>query len=153
MIVKRAGLISVYKRIIVGFDGSEASYKALLKAADLAKSMGAELHVLSVVPPPSVMLGELMTPQIIDPKPLAEAAEKTLATIKKRLEEEKAITPETKVIIGDPAETIVDYARDIEADLIVVGRRGLSRLERLFIGSVTKKVLERADRDVLVVIG
>ena len=50
---------------------------------------------------------------------------------------------------GDPGQVIVETGDD--ADLIVVGSRGLGRLERLFIGSVSTKVVQRANCDVLVV--
>jgi nucleotide-binding universal stress UspA family protein len=143
----------MYKRILTGFDGSEASYKAVLKAADLALSMNSELILLSVVPPPTVFLGELMTPEIIDPKPLLDSAKKTLEMIAEKIEKEKGIKPNIIVMLGDPADTIVDIAEEEGVDLIVLGRRGLSRLERLFVGSVTRKVLERTKIDVLVVVG
>ena len=142
----------MYTRILVGFDGSEASYRAVMKAADLARSMGAKLIIVSVVPPPTAFLGELMTPEVIDPKPLDDAARSAIEKLKEKLREEKGVIPETVVLLGDPADTIVELAKDKMADLIVLGRRGLSRLERLFVGSVTRKVLERAETDVLVVI-
>ncbi|MCE4625011.1 MAG: universal stress protein [Desulfurococcales archaeon] len=142
----------MYSKILVGFDGSEASYKAVMKAADLAQTMGADLIIVSVVPPPTALLGELMTPEVIDPKPLADAARSAIKRLKEKLEKEKGVTPETEVLLGDPAEAIVELAKEKGADLIVLGRRGLSRLERLFVGSVTRKVLERAETDVLVVI-
>jgi len=142
----------VYSKIVVGVDGSEASLRAAEKAADLARSMNASLVLVSVVPPPTVLLGELMTPEIVDPKPLVDAANEALTRVAEKLRSEKGVEVATRVIVGEPAESIIEIAEDEKADLIVVGRRGLSRIERLFIGSVTKKVLERAHVDVLVVI-
>jgi nucleotide-binding universal stress UspA family protein len=143
----------VYRRILAGFDGSEASLKAVYKATDLAKSMGAELLIVTVVPPPTVLLGEMMTPEPIDPKPLADAARSTLEALAEKLAKEKGVEPKTIVLIGDPADSIVELAEAEGVDLIVVGRRGLSRLERLFVGSVTKKIIERTHRDTLIVVG
>lgn len=142
----------MYSKIVVGVDGSEASLRAAEKAADLARSMNASLVLVSVVPPPTVLLGELMTPEIVDPKPLVDAANEALTRVAEKLRSEKGVEVATRVIVGEPAESIIEIAEDEKADLIVVGRRGLSRIERLFIGSVTKKVLERAHVDVLVVI-
>ena len=142
----------MYRTILVGVDGSEASLRAAEKAADLASHHRAKIVLLSVVPPPTVFLGELMTPEVIDPKPLVDAARSALEKLAERLRGEKGVEVEVHVVIGDPAESIVDIARDFDADLIVVGRRGLSKIERLFVGSVTRKVLERTDRDVLVVV-
>jgi nucleotide-binding universal stress UspA family protein len=52
---------------------------------------------------------------------------------------------------GDPATLIGDVAEDRGADLIIVGNRGLNPLQRLMHGSVSSKVVERAESDVLVV--
>jgi nucleotide-binding universal stress UspA family protein len=52
---------------------------------------------------------------------------------------------------GEEARAIIDVARDVEADIIVVGPRGLGRLQGLLLGSVTSKLVQLADRPVLVV--
>ena len=143
----------MYRKIVVGVDGSEASLKAAEKAADLARASGAELVLVSVVPPPTVLLGELMTPEVVDLKPLIEAARTALEELAGKLSREGKPEISTRVVVGDPGESIVEVAGEEGADLIVVGRRGLSRIERLFLGSVTKKVLERSHIDVLVVVG
>ncbi len=141
----------MYKNILVGIDGSEASVKAAKKALDLAKELDAAVTFLTVVPPPTVLFGELLTPEVIDISPLVKAARESLESLKKRLQKE-GIKINVEVLIGEPSEVIVDYAESGEFDLIVLGRSGMSRIERLFIGSVTKKVLERAKSDVLVVV-
>ncbi len=142
----------VYKKILVGIDGSEASLKTARRAAEIAKSMGSSLLLVSIVPPPTVLLGELLVPEVVDTRPLKEAAEKALSKLKETIASDYGIEAQTIVAIGDPGDQIVEIASQEDVDLIVVGRRGLSRLERLFIGSVTKKVLERTHTDVLVVI-
>ncbi len=142
----------MYKRILVGIDGSDASLKASRKAADIAKKFCSELILVSIVPPPTVLLGEMLVPEVLDTSPLKEAAEHSLSQLKELLEKEHGITVRTLVSVGDPAEALVDIAEQENADLIVIGRRGLSKIERFFVGSITKKVLERSPIDVLVVI-
>jgi len=141
----------VYKRVLVGIDWSEASLKAARKAVELASKLGAEVTLLTVVPPPAVFLGELLTPEIIDTTPLVQAAREKLDELSKKLREEYNVQVDYAVMLGDPADTLVEYAVSGGFDLLVMGRRGLSGLDRLFLGSVTKKVLERTKIDVLVV--
>jgi len=141
----------MYKRVLVGIDWSDASLKAARKAAGLASRLGAEVTLLTVVPPPTVFLGELLTPEIVDTTPLVEAAREKLEELSKKLGEEYGVRVEYAVTLGDPANTLVEYAVTGGFDLLVLGRRGLSGLDRLFLGSVTKKVLERTKIDVLVV--
>ncbi len=142
----------MYSKILVGVDWSEASLRAASKAADLAAKLGAGLTLLTVVPPPTVFLGELLSPEIVDTSPLVEAARKRLESLAARLREEKGVEVDWDAVIGEPSDSIIDYAVEGGYDLIVLGRRGLSRLDRLFLGSITKKVLEKTPIDVLVVV-
>lgn len=133
-------------RIVVGYDGSETAKRALERAAALAEPddevvvvAAAEIHARPV---------------------LTEGAQLDPSEVHRRrrdLEEAKAFLAErgleADVVLGqgDPGSVIVDVAKEREADLIVVGHRGTSPIERLLMGSVSTKVVNRADRDVLVV--
>ena len=141
----------MYKRILAGYDGSEASRKAVLRAAEIASILEAELHVVTVVPPPSVVLGTLMTPEPLDTKPLIEAARGRLENLSKEVEKEFGVNVSINVLEGDPSETLIEYSEDNGCDLIVLGRRGLSGLERLLLGSVTQRVAAKSKVDVLIV--
>jgi len=141
----------LYKRILAGYDGSEASRKAVLRAAEIASILEAELHVVTVVPPPSVVLGTLMTPEPLDTKPLIEAARRRLENLSKEVEKEFGVSVSINVLEGDPSEILIEYSEDNECDLIVLGRRGLSGLERLLLGSVTQRVAAKSKVDVLIV--
>lgn len=118
------------RNIVVGYDGSDASRRALDAAADLA-GYGSRLAVVSVAPHPVSENGG----------PLADARERLL----RRHVEARYLEP-----FGEPAEALVATARELEADLVVVGRRK-SSLQRLVLGSVSAKVVRRAPCDVLVV--
>ena len=141
----------VYKRILVGVDWSEASLRAARRAAELASRLGAEIRLLTVVPPPTVLLGELLTPEIVDTSPLVEAARRRLDELSRHLAGDYGVEVSYDVMRGEPANTLVEYATSGGYDLLVLGRRGLSGIDRLFLGSVTKKVLERSKVDVLVI--
>lgn len=133
--------------IVVAFDGSDHSRRALERAAQLA-GKGAGVTVVSAVNVrPHAGRGPGHPP--VDPE---EAAER-----RQELEEAESFLAtaglEVRAVagVGDPADTIVDEARDWGADLIVLGTRGLGGAQRLVLGSVSTKVLHQAPCDVLVV--
>jgi len=139
---------ALYKRILVGFDGSPESLEALRRASELASASGAELHVIAVVPPPSVILGPLMTPETFDVRPLVEAAR---GALERAVGELEGVSVHWEVRVGEPASTILDYAEEAGVDLIVLGRRRLRGVERIALGSVSSKVVSHSPVDVLVV--
>ena len=142
----------MYKKILVGVDWSEASLKAAKKAAEVASSAKAELTLITVVPPPTAFLGELMTPEIIDTAPLVESSRERLRKLAEDLASKyELVSISTDVIVGEPSDVIVDYAVEGGYDLIVLGKRKLSSLERFILGSITKKVVEKSPIDVLII--
>jgi nucleotide-binding universal stress UspA family protein len=131
-------------KIVVGYDGSDAAKRALDRAITLAGDDGsitvvaaAETHARS-----GITQGAHLDPSEIERrrKDLEEA---------KALLAERGVDGETLEAQGDPGDVIVNNAKD--ADLVVVGSRGLNPLQRLLLGSVSSKVVHRADCDVLVV--
>ncbi|GEM_PF-592272 len=116
-------------RILVATDGTEASENAVGLAVELAKSLDCDLHAVSVI------CNQLKR----------QNAEDALAQVEK-------MYPKANVVVreGKPAEEIVSYAKEINANLIIVGSSNKSRLERLFIGSVSEKVVRHAKISVLV---
>ena len=139
--------MSMYRRIVVGYDGSEAGRKAFATALQLASRDRAELHVLSVARPPEVG-DDVETEAVI---------ENSLRHHRALLDELRAETSRAginahfEVAVGHPAEQIMHHADVNEADLIVVGDRGRSKFARLLLGSVSKQVVQYAERTVLVV--
>ena len=131
-------------KIVVGFDGSDHAKRALERAAALASS-GDSLLVVGAVEPrvrPGPTSGAHQDPSESEHRrqDLEEA---------KRLLTERGIAVDTVEAYGDPGSAIVEAAKD--ADLVVVGSRGLNRIKRVFLGSVSTKVVQHADTDVLVV--
>jgi len=141
----------LYKKILVGYDGSEGGEKALRKAIELARTFSSELCLLTVIPPSSMAFGEIVVPDAVNLSLIIESSRKKLAEVASRLEGE-GLKVRFDVLTGDPGDTIVGYADVNGCDLIVLGRRRLSRLERLVLGSVTHKVAGQSTKaDVLVV--
>jgi nucleotide-binding universal stress UspA family protein len=131
-------------KIVVGYDGSDASKRALERAMDLA---GRDGQIVVVAAAESHARAGITQGAHLDPSEIERR--------RKDLEEAKAllaargVAGETIEAQGDPGDMIVETAKD--ADLVVVGTRGLNPLQRLLLGSVSSKVVHRAESDVLVV--
>jgi len=142
-----------YECILVGYDGSSASKKAVIRALRLARLSSAKLVVVTVIPPIQFLLGEMLTPIPIDTGSLIENSRESLERLVKELREVNEYPAiEYDILEGDPAETLADYAKEKNCDLIVVGRRGMGRVERALLGSVSSRLVSLAQGvDVLVV--
>ena len=137
----------MYRKILVGYDGSEASKKAFESACDLAAKDGAELFVLTVCRPPEVA-DDVETEAVIENS--RHYHRRLLAELRPAIAA-KSIKAHLEVGVGHPAEQIIYDADRHDVDLIVVGHRGRSTFARLLLGSVSKQVVQYADRPVLVV--
>lgn len=135
------------KRIVVGFDGSEHSRKALERAADFAG--GAVVAVVCSADVSRLVRDPAGGVSPIDPAD-AEARSAALAEARKYLEE-RGVEGVYIEGIGHPADVVVQEAEESGADLIVVGTRGLNAAKRLVLGSVSTNVVHNAPCDVLVV--
>jgi len=141
----------VYNCILVGFDGSEASRRAVEKAAMIARRLDARLLVVTVVPGPSVLLGELLLPEVFPTEDIIKAAREGLDKLAEEIKEKYNINVDTLVVEGDAAEGLLETAKSNSCSLIVVGRRGRGLAEKL-LGSVSSKLVNIARGvDVLVV--
>jgi nucleotide-binding universal stress UspA family protein len=134
------------RRIVVGFDGSDHSRKALERAADLASE--AELTVVCAAGVSELSRhapGEVpVAPKDVDARATALAEARSYL-------DGRGMAARYIEGHGSPADVIVDEAEDSGADLIVVGTRGLHAGRRLLLGSVSTKVVHHAPCDVLVV--
>jgi nucleotide-binding universal stress UspA family protein len=140
------------KNIVVATDGSSNSKHAVAVAAGLAKLLKANLEILHVIHLPEIAYATTQ------PVPVGEMEEGARVSAEKVLGEAasladahgvKAMCRIKKGI--SPAQGIVDDADSQEADLIVVGARGLGGFRKLLLGSVSNSVLHYADCSVLVV--
>ncbi|NWF74989.1 MAG: universal stress protein [Nitrospirae bacterium] len=139
-----------YRKILVAIDGSESSKNALRQAIKLANSEKCWITVVSVIPS---YTGDLSATFIGDMrKAMAEPCEKALSEAQNIAKSERVLI-KTVCEEGEIYERIVDLADAENCDLIVLGRKGLSKIERAFMGSVTARVIGHSQRDVLVVPG
>jgi nucleotide-binding universal stress UspA family protein len=143
------------RKILVPIDGSDSSFQAADYAINLAKLTGAELLLVhSVVNPPYVeykAAGLVIVRYIEEAKKIAE---KWFDEIKTKAEREGGgvkVMAESILDVASIADSIVNYAADKKADLIVIGTKGRTGIKRFLLGSVASGVVTHAHCPVLVV--
>jgi len=137
------------KRILVAHDGSKLSDKALKKAVDVATRFEGSLTVLTVIPELYLTeLSDLDRQRIMDA--LTGETNASLERIRSSLAG-KSVEAKTITRQGLPAEKIIETAKKMKVDLIVVGSHGRHGAKKFLLGSVSSKVVEYATCPVLVV--
>lgn len=139
----------LYRSIVVGTDGSDTAERAVREATELAKLSGAHLHVVTAYP-----VGQyrerLGSTARRDPVDLREVAEAVTQRAAQRIASE-GLDVDTHARAGEPAAVLIDVAEETEANLIVVGSKGMRGAARFLLGSVPGKVSHHARASVLIV--
>ncbi len=141
----------MYDTIVVGTDGSPTASKAVAHAASLAVATNAQLHIAMATP---------SIPMVVAPDMLIASAEwadttqqATSAALQSAAEVAAEVGAEasTHLMSGDPADALLDLCEDVDADLLVIGSRGMQGARRFLLGSVSSRCVHHADRSVLIV--
>ena len=144
----------MFKSIIVGTDGSSTAQEAVRQAIELARALGAKVYLVSAYE--SVPEGRLRDERQQVPEDLQwmvnprEDVEDTLEDGAKSLGA-SGVDVETMAREGDPADAILDVAEEKDADLIVVGNKGMTGAKRFLLGSVPNKVSHHAPCSVMII--
>jgi nucleotide-binding universal stress UspA family protein len=144
----------MFGSIVVGTDGSETAGEAVRQATELAKAVGARIHLVSAFEPVgNQRLREERQEVPEDMSWMVNQREDVDATLKEAAEQiqEAGIEVETNARQGDPADAILDVAEEKNADLIVVGNKGMSGAKRFLLGSVPNKVSHHAPCSVMII--
>lgn len=146
----------MFKNILVPFDGSIGGEEALRKAAQLAKLCeGARITILTVYRHHSMLEVSFSMVRATNPGNMDDSmrdyAREVAAHGKKILADEGITDMRAFAKIGQPARTIVAFARQHDHDLIVMGSRGMGSVEGYLLGSVSHKVTGLAPMPVMVV--
>jgi nucleotide-binding universal stress UspA family protein len=144
----------MFRSIVVGTDGSDTAGQAVRQAVDLAKSVGAGLEIVSAYEPvPAQRLRDERRQAPDDLQWAVNPREDVDATLEVAAETARAAGLSVNVYPrqGDPADAILDVAEELEADLIVVGNRGMTGAKRFLLGSVPNKVSHHAPCSVLII--
>lgn len=153
----------MFERIVVGFDGSPSAIVALHTAVELAEASGGKVYAVCAGQHPGAEAqatrqllgaeGQAVRQRV--PKEF-RAAFDPYSSLHETLDEaaellrEAGARGETVAVEGHAVDAILDVADDVDADLIVVGSRGLSHAKRLFMGSVSTRLAHHTGRSILI---
>jgi nucleotide-binding universal stress UspA family protein len=144
----------MFGSIVVGTDGSETAGEAVRQATDLAKAVGARIHLVSAFEPVgNQRLREERTQVPDDMQWMVNEKEDVEATLRDAAEKiaEAGVQVDTYARQGDPADAILDVAEEQNSDLIIVGNKGMTGAKRFLLGSVPNKVSHHAPSSVLII--
>ncbi|HEV2171253.1 MAG TPA: universal stress protein [Candidatus Binatus sp.] len=148
-------MIQNVKKILAPIDFSPHSMEAMRGAIELAKDVGAEVHLVHVVAPHTAFIPLPLATNAEQSRELAreaamlEQAEEELAHIKKdELGDSNKVV--TYSVVGHPVEKLLNYAKEQAIDLIVVSTHGRSSIEHMLLGGTTEKLVRSAPCSVLV---
>jgi len=144
----------VFSRIVVGTDGSETAAEAVSQAVDLAKLAGAQLSIVSAYEPVSKRRiqseQEGAPPDVqyeIGPREDVNLVLEAAAAAAKK----EGLEVQTHPVEGGPADAILNIAEETDADLIVVGNKGMTGARRFVLGSVPNNISHHAPCSVMIV--
>jgi nucleotide-binding universal stress UspA family protein len=140
-----------FNKIIVPIDGSKVAKKAAKKAIYLSKETGVQLvvvHVIEIPYMPSVFEDTTEIPYMDVLEIMKQQAKKFLEEIE-TIAKKQNVTIKQKILEGHPAEEIIKFAKS--KDLIVLGKKGMTALDRIFLGSVTENVAHHAPCPIMIV--
>ena len=147
-----------YHRILVPYDGSKFSERALREAIKVAKKFDSDLFLLTVVDASSVSMSKTKNGTMLDVKKFARSLKNHTAKLDLRLRDEvlhckeQGVSADYELVTGKPAEIILKFAKKREIDLIAMGIQGLTGLGRLkALGSISRRISEQASCPVLLV--
>ena len=144
----------MFGSIVVGTDGSSTAGEAVRQATELARALGAKVHLVSAFEPVgNQRLREERQQVPEDMSWMVNEREDVNATLREAAEQiqESGIDVETYARQGDPADASLDVAEEKNADLIVVGNKGMSGAKRFLLGSVPNKVSHHAPCSVMII--
>jgi nucleotide-binding universal stress UspA family protein len=139
----------VIQNVLVAVDGSEGSRKAARLGGEIAGKFGCQLTLLHVIEPPRMAPIEaygLTMAQVYEVQ--MQGARAMLAEVAKEL---PGVQVEQVIVNGSPGEAICQQAEERNADLVLVGSRGLAKVGRWLLGSVSDRIVHHCRRPVTVV--
>jgi nucleotide-binding universal stress UspA family protein len=144
----------MFGSIVVGTDGSDTANEAARQATELAKAVGANINLVSAFEPVGNQRLREERQQVPDDMQwMVNEREDVNATLEEAKDQisQAGIEVQTHARQGDPADAILDVAEEQNADLIIVGNKGMSGAKRFLLGSVPNKVSHHAPCSVMII--
>ena len=144
--------MSSYRRVLVGTDGSASSYRAVDRAAAIAREAGAELLIACAYRAPSQRERQQAADEFGEESYRVAGSSPAEDVLRGACERAGDLPGrDTIAVEGEPVDVLVGLAKKREADLVVVGNRGMGSLAGRLLGTVPSVVSHRAPCDVLIV--
>lgn len=139
------------KKILVPIDESTHSRKALEKAKEIASAMGSDITILNVFNPIIIASSSPTTGYYKEAR--ENAINRSNVLLRDALESLRDFKghAETRSMSGDPAEEIINLAKEGDYDLVIMGSRGMGTFSRALLGSVSDKVVHHIKKSVMIV--
>ncbi|WP_096153392.1 MULTISPECIES: universal stress protein [Bacillus] len=138
----------MFKNILLAADASENSLRAAEKALELAKLVNGSKITLIYVVDGKTSKSDVLRSWDLDG--IKHKREEKMRAIEVKANEAN-VQYEVLIVRGEPAETIYEYANNNKMDIVIIGSRGLNPLQEMVLGSVSHKVMKRAECPVMVV--
>ena len=130
------------KKILIATDGSDHARKAIGHASDIAAKYKATVYLIHVVPPLHIVT-EVDVKNIQDNQ--QKIAKQIIEEAEREVKKKGVESYQSTILQGQPAREILDFARENNVDMIVMGSHGAGKVEMLMLGSVSHKVCHLAD--------
>lgn len=138
----------MYKKILLAVDGSENALRATVEAVKIAKiEPAAVVDILYVNVPPKTAREILLEPS----KEEQDKARKIKIQPIEKLLNDAGIKNKTSILTGEASPTIIQHSNITDADIIVIGSRGLNAVQKFVLGGVSNEVVQKAAMPVLLV--
>lgn len=138
---------SLFSNILVGYDGSPQSNKAVEMAFALAAALDSKVLLFAVARPPEPATSVELNAVLDDAR---EHFRESFERLQKAARE-RGVALETEIAVGHPAEQIIHRAETARTQLVIIGRRGTSTFQKWILGSVSERVLRYAHCPVMCV--
>jgi len=140
----------MFSKILVAFDGSDQSKKAMEFALQLTKTYSSQLEVIHVYNYPRFILGEAILP--VPSYLLKEQQDYTKLVLDEANQWIESVSgAKVTLLHGLPAKTIIDFAEENNCELIIIGSRGLGGISEIVLGSVSHNVVQHSKIPVLII--
>lgn len=142
------------KKVLFTTDGTECSLSVIGEIISDIELSDKEVHICMVNEDPNLLFleGTLDTNWLLDiQKQQYMYASNAIESIKKIIESRGIEVNQTTILTGIPAQEIINYAKNNEIDLIILGSRNKSKMDRFLMGSVSKRILENVVSDIWLV--
>lgn len=137
----------MFTKIVLATDGSEYSVRASKYAIELAKKFGGTIDIVYVIDDKRSNIDVLHDHE----RSVIEQKRKDRISVVEKLIDQSNITNDVHVLHGQAGPTLIDFINDNQSDCVVIGSRGLNKLQTFLLGSVSHKVAKGASCPVLIV--